>query len=114
MKWFGSSLLTIEYCPDEGAAMAGGLQALASKGADVIVAAGAASLDPLDAIFEGLRMAGGGKGRPGTPPPPRRPFLLPRGEGRPPPRPPPPRPCFPPAPLCPGPPPAPRPAEGRR
>src|SRR6266852_2999649 len=41
--------------------------ALAAKGADVIVAAGAASLDPLDAIFEGLRMAGGDMVRHGTP-----------------------------------------------
>src|ERR1700730_11296612 len=84
VTWFGSSLLPIEYCPDEGAAMARGLETLASKGADVIVAAGAASLDPLDAVFEGLRMAGGDMVRHGTPAHPGSLLWLPRWEDRPP------------------------------
>jgi len=67
VNWFGSSLLPIEYCPDDGHAVAGALESLAGAGAELLVAAGAASLDPLDAIFEGLRMAGGDMVRHGTP-----------------------------------------------
>src|SRR5712691_1439229 len=59
VNWFGSSLLPIEYCPDDGHAVARALESLAGAGAELLVAGGAASLDPLDAIFEGLRMAGG-------------------------------------------------------
>ena len=67
VNWFGSSLLPIEYCPDDGHAVARALESLAGAGAELLVAAGAASLDPLDAIFEGLRRAGGDMVRHGTP-----------------------------------------------
>src|SRR3989441_1681997 len=79
VNWFGSSLLPIQYCPDDGGAVARALESLAGAGAELLVAAGAASLDPLDAIFEGLRMAGGRKGGPGHAPPPGRPFWAPSG-----------------------------------
>jgi len=65
--WFGSSLLPVRYCEDDASAVAEALGALEAAGADVIIAAGAASLDPLDSIFEGLRQAGGEMERHGIP-----------------------------------------------
>ena len=67
VDWLGSSLLPVRYCADEARAVADGLEALAAAGAEVVIAAGAASLDPLDAIFEGLELAGGRMVRHGTP-----------------------------------------------
>ncbi|HEV2054852.1 MAG TPA: hypothetical protein VGV06_06715 [Methylomirabilota bacterium] len=67
VDWFGSSLLPVHYCADEARAVADGLGALAGLGAELVIAAGAASLDPLDAIFEGLKLAGGRMVRHGTP-----------------------------------------------
>lgn len=67
VDWLGSRLLPIQYCADEARAVGDGLAALADAGAEVVIAAGAASLDPLDAIFEGLRIAGGRMVRHGTP-----------------------------------------------
>ena len=56
MDWLGSRLLPVHYCADEARAVADGLEALAAAGAELVIAAGAASLDPLDAIFEGLKL----------------------------------------------------------
>jgi hypothetical protein len=67
VDWFGSSLLPVHYCADDPRAVADGLGALADLGAELVIAAGAASLDPLDAIFAGLRLAGGRMVRHGTP-----------------------------------------------
>jgi hypothetical protein len=67
VDWLGSRLLPVRYCEDQPAAVASALEELAAGGADLLIAAGAASLDPLDAIFEGLRLAGGRMLRHGVP-----------------------------------------------
>jgi hypothetical protein len=67
VDWLGSRLLPIHYCDDQPAAVVSILEELAGEGADLVIAAGAASLDPLDAIFEGLRQAGGRMVRHGVP-----------------------------------------------
>jgi hypothetical protein len=67
VDWFGSSLLPVHYCADNARAVADDLAALADSGAKLVIAAGASSLDPLDAMFEGLRLAGGQMVRHGTP-----------------------------------------------
>jgi hypothetical protein len=67
VDWFGSSLLPVHYCADDARAVADGFGVLADAGAELVIAAGAASLDPLDAIFEGLKLAGGRMVRHGTP-----------------------------------------------
>jgi hypothetical protein len=67
VDWLGSRLLPVRYCEDEAAGVESALEGLAKDGAEVIIAAGAASLDPLDSIFEGLRRAGGDMVRHGVP-----------------------------------------------
>ena len=67
VEWLGSRLLPVRYCADEASAVVDALEALAAEGAALVIAAGAASLDPLDAIFEGLKLAGGRMVRHGTP-----------------------------------------------
>jgi hypothetical protein len=67
VDWLGSRLLPVRYCEDKPSGVASTLGELAAEGAELIIAAGAASLDPLDAIFEGLRLAGGRMVRHGVP-----------------------------------------------
>jgi hypothetical protein len=67
VDWLGSRLLPVRYCEDDAASVQSALEMLAKDGAHIIIAAGAASLDPLDPIFEGLRLAGGGMVRHGVP-----------------------------------------------
>jgi len=67
VDWLGSRLLPVHYSADDGRSVADGLRALAEAGAELVIAAGAASLDPLDSIFEGLNLAGGRMVRHGTP-----------------------------------------------
>ena len=67
IDWFGSRLLPLRYPDDSAASVAEGLQALLGEGADVLVAAGAGSLDPLDPIFVGLERLGGRMTRHGAP-----------------------------------------------
>src|SRR5262249_32996603 len=67
IDWLGSHLLPVRYCEDDAAAVAQTFTELAGEGADVLIGAGAASLDPLDSIFEGLRLAGGQMVRHGGP-----------------------------------------------
>ena len=67
VDWLGSRLLPVRYCEDQPAAVASVLEEMAAAGAELVIAAGAASLDPLDAIFEGLRLAGGRMVRHGVP-----------------------------------------------
>ncbi len=83
IDWFGSSLLPVRYCDDDAAAVAEALASLVGEGADVLIAAGAASLDPLDSIFEGLRLAGGQMIRHGVPAHPGSLLWLARWHGRP-------------------------------
>jgi len=67
VDWLGSRLLPVRYCDDDPAGVVSALEGLATEGAELIIAAGAASLDPLDPIFEGLRQAGGSMVRHGVP-----------------------------------------------
>ena len=67
VDWLGSRLLPVRYCEDDAAGVESTLEGLAKDGAELIIAAGAASLDPLDPIFEGLRRAGGEMVRHGVP-----------------------------------------------
>jgi len=79
----GSSLLPSEYCPDDGHAVARALESLAGAGAELLVAAGAASLDPLTRFSKASRMAGGDMVRHGTPAHPGSLLWLARVEGSP-------------------------------
>ncbi len=65
--WYGSRLLPVRYAEDGGAGVAAEMEALLAAGADMLVAAGAGSLDPLDPIFVGLEGAGGRMVRHGAP-----------------------------------------------
>jgi hypothetical protein len=65
--WFGSRLLPVRYTEDGGRHVAIAFEALVADGADVLVAAGAGSLDPLDPIFVGLQKMGGRMLRHGAP-----------------------------------------------
>ena len=65
--WFGSRLLPVRYAAAEATAVAAELQALVDEGAEVLIAAGAGSLDPLDPIFAGLARLGGTMERHGVP-----------------------------------------------
>jgi hypothetical protein len=67
VDWLGSRLLPVRYCEDDASGVESALEGLAKDGAELIIAAGAASLDPLDPIFEGLRRAGGEMVRHGVP-----------------------------------------------
>ena len=67
VDWFGSRILPVRYCEGDAAGVESALEDLAKDGAELIIAAGAASLDPLDPIFEGLRRAGGVMVRHGVP-----------------------------------------------
>jgi hypothetical protein len=67
VDWLGSRLLPVRYCEDRPVAVGSTLEELVAGGAQLVIAAGASSLDPLDAIFEGLRMAGGRMVRHGVP-----------------------------------------------
>ena len=83
VDWLGSRLLPVSYCEDDAASVAEALTGLAGDGADILIAAGAASLDPLDSIFEGLRLAGGEMLRHGVPAHPGSLLWLARWHGRP-------------------------------
>jgi hypothetical protein len=67
VDWFGSRLLPVRYAAPEAAAVATAFEQLLDAGADVLIGAGAASLDPLDPIFAGLRQMGGRMERHGAP-----------------------------------------------
>jgi len=67
VDWLGSRLLPVRYCEEDAAGVESAFEGLAKDGAELIIAAGAASLDPLDPIFEGLRRAGGEMVRHGVP-----------------------------------------------
>jgi len=65
--WFGSRLLPVRYAAPDAASVAAELEALLAEGADIVIAAGAGSLDPLDPIFAGLARLGGAMERHGAP-----------------------------------------------
>lgn len=67
VDWLGSRLLPVRYCDNDAASVVTALEELAKDDAALVIAAGAASLDPLDSIFEGLSRAGGSMVRHGVP-----------------------------------------------
>jgi len=67
VDWFGSRLLPVRYAAGDAAAVAGEMDALLAAGAQILIAAGAGSLDPLDPVFAGLEQLGGRMIRHGAP-----------------------------------------------
>ena len=67
VDWFGSRLLPVRYAAGDAAAMAAEMEGLIAAGAQILVAAGAGSLDPLDPMFAGLEKLGGHMVRHGAP-----------------------------------------------
>jgi hypothetical protein len=67
VDWFGSRLLPVRYAAADPAAVAGEMEALLGEGAEVLITAGAGSLDPLDPVFVGLTMLNGRMARHGAP-----------------------------------------------
>jgi hypothetical protein len=65
--WFGARLLRLDFVAPEAPALARALEAAVSAGADVVVAAGANALDPLDPVFAALERLGGRFSRRGVP-----------------------------------------------
>jgi len=58
LGWFGSELIAVERVEDRVEAFAAALKRASQSGAEVIMAAGASSLDPLEPLFVALRQAG--------------------------------------------------------
>ena len=67
LDWFGSRLLPVRYPAADPKAVAGDMSDLLDAGADLLIAAGAGSLDPLDPVFVGLADLGGRMERHGAP-----------------------------------------------
>jgi hypothetical protein len=67
VAWFGGCLTRLDFVVAEAPALARALEAAAGAGADVIVAAGANALDPLDPVFAALERLGGRVSRRGVP-----------------------------------------------
>jgi hypothetical protein len=67
IDWFGSRLLQVRYAAGDADAMAVEMEGLLAEGAEILVAAGAGSLDPLDPVFVALERLGGRMMRHGAP-----------------------------------------------
>jgi hypothetical protein len=65
--WFGSRLLPVRYAAASQSSVAEEIEALLAEGAEILIAAGAGSLDPLDPIFVALSLMGGRMERHGVP-----------------------------------------------
>jgi hypothetical protein len=65
--WLGSRLLPVRYSPGTAASVAADIEALLAEGSEIVIAAGAGSLDPLDPMFAGLALLGGRIERHGAP-----------------------------------------------
>lgn len=83
VAWFGSRLLPIRYASGSARVVAEALAALRDNGAEVLIAAGASALDPLDPVFEGLASIGARLERHGAPAHPGSLLWLARWKGRP-------------------------------
>jgi len=59
LEWYGSSIDTVLRTQASTESIAAAYRQALSDGAELILAAGAAATDPLDAMFDGLRAAGG-------------------------------------------------------
>ncbi|HEX7127540.1 MAG TPA: hypothetical protein VF406_17415 [Thermodesulfobacteriota bacterium] len=66
VAWFGSSLVGVRHAGDTAGA-ADAIGGLVAEGADVVVVAGAAALDPLDPVYLGLERLGARMERHGLP-----------------------------------------------
>ena len=82
IEWFGSRLLPIRYATGSARAVVEALTALRGEGAEVLVAAGASALDPLDPVFEGLASLGARMERHGAPAHPGSLLWVARWDGR--------------------------------
>jgi hypothetical protein len=67
VDWFGSRLLPVRYPAASPESVASEMEAVLDEGAEIVIAAGAGSLDPLDPIFVGLARLGGRLERHGAP-----------------------------------------------
>lgn len=67
IDWFGSRLLPVRYAAGDTPATAAEMEGLLAAGAEILIAAGAGSLDPLDPVFAGLERLGGRMIRHGAP-----------------------------------------------
>jgi hypothetical protein len=67
VDWFGSRLLPVRYPAADADSVAAEMEAVLAEGAEVLIAAGAGSLDPLDPVFVGLARLGGRMDRHGAP-----------------------------------------------
>jgi hypothetical protein len=67
LDWLGSRLLAVRYPAADPGAVAADVEAVLGEGAEVVIAAGAGSLDPLDPMFTGLARLGGRIERHGAP-----------------------------------------------
>jgi hypothetical protein len=65
--WFGARLVRLDFVASEAPALARALEADVAAGADVVVAAGANALDPLDPVFAALERLGARVTRRGVP-----------------------------------------------
>ncbi len=67
VDWFGSRLLPVRYPVADPASVAVEMEAALADGAEILIAAGAGSLDPLDPVFVALAWLGGRMERHGAP-----------------------------------------------
>jgi hypothetical protein len=67
LAWFGARLDHVEFVDAEAATLARGIDAARASGADLVVAAGANALDPLDPVFGAIERLGGRFLRRGVP-----------------------------------------------
>jgi molybdenum cofactor cytidylyltransferase len=67
LEWYGSSLDTVVGAEASVEGLADAYRVALDARVDLVLAAGAAGTDPLDAVFEGLRRAGGGVDQIGVP-----------------------------------------------
>lgn len=58
MNWFGSQLVAVREVDNEASSFSLELQQMVSEGTDIIMTAGASSLDPLEPLFLALREVG--------------------------------------------------------
>jgi hypothetical protein len=67
LAWFGTRLGHLEFVEADSATLARGIEAARASGADLVVAAGANALDPLDPVFGAVERLGGRFLRRGVP-----------------------------------------------
>jgi hypothetical protein len=67
LAWFGAKLGHLEFVDADPAVLAGAIERARAGGADLVVAAGANALDPLDPVFGALERLGGRFLRHGVP-----------------------------------------------